>query len=307
MGTGGSFRERRAGIGSGVVAVTVALALALALTSPARASIVVGSDLSETAAGPGQASDCAPVSPPCTSMLAGVKQGNPFPAASPASGTVVAFDIKTGGPSTVTFRLLRLDSAVAAKVILVGGDGTGPTVDLPGPGAYEFPAGLPIRAGDYVGFDSSLFSAYGACQAGASSYGFSPPLPDGGGALQPPLASGSCELLVNAVVAPSAALVFGRGTVARASGRATLGLRLPGPGELTLSGRDVKTVSKHIARAGRLHLPLSLKLRARNRLARQGSVKLKLSTTFTPTGGSAAGRSAVVRFRLSGGGGKRRG
>lgn len=305
MDAGKSFREGGAGIGSPAVAVTivVALALALALTPPARASIVVGSDLTETAAEPTQASGCGPVSSPCTSMLAAVKPGNLFPAASPASGTVVAFDIETGGPSTVTFRVLHLISAISAKVILVVGDGTGPTVDLPGPGTYEFPASLPIRAGDSVGFDSSLFSAYGACQVGTYwtySYSFSPPVPDREGRL--PQSSGRCELLINAVVVPSAALVFGKGTVARASGKAKLALRFPGPGDLTLTGKDIKTLSRHIVRAGRLSLPLSLKSRARKRLAKKGSVMLRLSATFAPTGGSAASRSALIRFRLSAGG-----
>jgi hypothetical protein len=298
MDAGKSSHGGGVGIRPPAIALTIALALALALNPAARASIVVGSDLTETAAQPSQASNCAPLSPPCTNMLAGVKQGNPFPATSPASGTVVAFDIETGGPSTVTFRLLRLDYAVSAKVILVAGDGTGPTVDLPGPGAYEFPTNLPIRSGDSVGFDSSLFSAYGACQTGASSYSFSPPLPDRV-ALQQPQSSGPCELLVNAVVVPSAALGFGKGTVARGSGRAKLSLRFPGPGKLTLTGRDIKRVSKHILRAGRLSLPLSLKSRARKRSARRGSIMLRLSATFAPTGGSAARKSALVRFRLT--------
>jgi hypothetical protein len=272
---------------------------AAAFPSTALASIVVGSDLSEPAATPSQASVCAKAPAPCTSMLISVKQGNAYPAASPADGTVVAFDIKSGGPGTATFRLVRLDAAVSAKVLLATGAGTGPTVNLPGPGSYEFPANLQIKAGDHVGLDSSQSTAYGSCQMGAYSYGFEPPLADGGPLVQPQL-TGSCELLVNAVVEPSAAIVFGKGTVARTSGKANLALEFPSPGRLVLRGKGIKKVSRQIGRAGSLSLPLKISAKVRNKLTNGGGLKLKLSATFTPTGGSSATQSATVGFHFAG-------
>jgi hypothetical protein len=298
MNASGSACERRAGIGILAVGAMAVVAIALVLASPARASIIVGADLASLAADPAQASDCAPAPSPCTTMLFEVPQGSSIPAASPAAGTVVAFDIETGGPSTVTFRLLRLDAAVAGKVILASGVGTGPTVDLPGPGTYEFPTSLPIRVGDRVGVDSSSLNAYSACRPFADSLVFSPPLPDGG-SLQTPMSS-KCELLVNAVVLPSATVGFGKGTVDRASGRAKLGLRLPGPGELTLTGPGIGRVSKRFAWADRLNLPIRLRSGARKRVTRRGSAELRLAATFAPVGGEAASQSALVRFRLVG-------
>ena len=227
-------------------------------------------------------------------MLTEVKQDNQYPASSPARGTVTAFDIKSGGAGTVTFRLLHLDAAVAAKVILVGGVGTGPTVELPGPGTYEFPVSLPIAAGDSIGFDSSLFTAYGACQTKASSYSFSPPLIDAA-TLEQPSANGSCELLINAVVSPSAAVAFGKGTISR-RGRASLGLRVPGPGDLALTGRGIKPVSKQVGRAGLLNLPLVLVGSAPHQLANRGRVTIRFSATFTPSGGSGETKAATIRF-----------
>ena len=295
MGRRSRFRVSEPGVGPYAAAVAGAVLIALALSSTAQASIVVGSDLTEAAATPALASNCAPISAPCTTMLAGVKRGNPYPAASPASGTVIAFDVKTGGPGTIAFRLLRLDAAVAAKVLLVTGDGSGPTAALAGAGIYEFPADLPIGAGDYVGFDSSLFTAYGDCQQSAYTYGFSPPLPDRG-SLQPPSGSGSCELLVNAVVIPSATVHFGKGSFNRASGKAKLGLELPGPGNLTLLGKGIGRVSRQVGRAGALDLPLAITAAARRKLTKNGSVKLRLSATFVPTGGTAATQSVAVVF-----------
>jgi hypothetical protein len=172
-------------------------------------------------------------------------------------------------------------------------------VDLPGAGSYEFPVDLPIKAGDYVGFDSSKSTAYGSCQTGAYSYGFEPPLADGGPLVQPQLA-GSCELLVNAVVEPSATVVFGKGAVARATGKAMLALKLPGPGELVLRGKGIKKVTRQIGRAGPLSLPLKISAEAREKISNGGGLKLKLSATFAPTGGSSATQSARVGFHLAG-------
>ncbi len=281
-----------------VVAV-FAIVLAAALPSTAFASIIVGSDLSEPAAAPSQASVCAKAPAPCTNMLVSVKHGNAYPAASPADGRVVAFNVKSGGPGTATFRIVRFDAAVSAKVLLATGAGTGPAVNLPGPGAYEFPANLPIEAGDYVGFDSSQSTAYGSCQTGAYSYGFEPPLVDGATMVQPQT-TGSCELLVNAVVEPSAAIVFGKGTVARTSGKAKLTLRLPGPGELALRGKGIAKVSRQIGRAGPLNLPLKISAKARDKLTNGGVLKLKLSASFTPTGGSNATQARTVPFHFAG-------
>jgi hypothetical protein len=232
-------------------------------------------------------------------MLISVKKGNAYPAVSPANGTITAFNVKSGGPDTATFRLVWLDAAVSAKVLLATGAGTGPTVNLPGPGTFEFPTDLPIEAGDYVGLDSSQSTAYGACQMGAYSYGFEPPLADGA-SLVPPLLSGSCELLVNAVVEPSATVVFGKGTVARATGKAKLALKLPGPGKLLLRGKGIKKVTRQIGRAGPLSLPLKISAEVRKKLSNGGGLKLKLSETFAPTGGNSATQTAAVGFHLAG-------
>lgn len=281
---------RRMSVAVGLLTAALAAGVTAA---PAGATITIGSDLTEAAST--QPSGCATFAPSCTSMLARTKQGNLNPVASLADGTVVGFGIKSGGAETVTFRLLHLDAAIAAKVLLVGGAGTGPTVSLPGAGVFEFPASLPIRAGDSVGFDSSSSTAYGACQSGAESWSFSPPLADGG-MLEPPQSSHDCELLVNAVVEPSASVRFGKGTVTRTA-KARLSLRLPGPGTLTLSGSEIQTVTRSIARAGRFSVQVHLRGDAGSRLAKSGHVRVQVSETFAPTGGVAAAEYKTVNFK----------
>lgn len=138
----------------------VALLVAAVLPPVAAASITVGSDLSGTLFGPSQPSNCAPIAPPCTNLLGGVHEGNAFPATSPTSGTVTAFNIKTGSAGTVTFRLGEVDRTVEANATATA---TGPTVALPGAGIYSFPASLPIGVGESPGFDSSMNTAAGAC------------------------------------------------------------------------------------------------------------------------------------------------
>jgi hypothetical protein len=270
-----------------------ALAAPLVGPAPAGATITIGSDLTEAAAT--QPSACAPYATSCTSMLVLAKRGNLNPAASPADGTVVGFGIKSGGPGAVTFRLLRLDTAIAAKVLLVGGVGTGPTVSLPGAGTFEFPASLPIEAGDWIGIDSSGSTAYGACQNGAESWRFSPPIADGSW-LQPVQSSDRCELLIQAVVEPSASVGFGKGTVTRAR-KTLLALRMPGPGELTLSGTEIGTVARTIGRAGKVSVPLRLRAAAHRRLVSSGHARVEVSETFAPDGGVPASESATVNFR----------
>ena len=71
-------------------------------------------------------------------------------------------------------------------------------------------------------------------------------------------------------------------------GTATLLVTVPGPGQLTMSGRGLKKVSKAVAKAGKVKLPVRLLGAAKRKLARSGKAKVKAKLSFTPTGGTAA-------------------
>lgn len=228
---------------------------------------------------------------PCTWGLWEAKPGNLHPTLSPTSGRVVAFAVKAAGPATVTFRLLRLGPAYP-KFIIVAGAGTGPTVELPGPGVYEFPVDLPIRAYDFIGLDSSTSFPVGDVRA--ETFGFYGPVEEGG--YSQPLGSPPGELLVNAVVEPSAALAF-EGAVLNRRGKATLGVKAPGPGELTIEGAGIRRIERHLPYAGRHSLRLGIAAAVRREVVNHGSARLELSARFAPEGGAVGAQAATVKLR----------
>jgi hypothetical protein len=72
---------------------------------------------------------------------------------------------------------------------------------------------------------------------------------------------------------------------------------MPGPGTLTLGGPEIRTTDREIAAAGPVNIALSLRRGARKRLQASGHVRVKVSETFTPTGGVAASESRTVNFK----------
>ena len=287
-----------------------ALALVVAALYPAapQASITVGSDLSLPATSSSE--NCVLSTPPCTRLLVGVHDGNPFPAKSPADGVILSFGLKTGVLSganeTVTFRLGRVGTITFGGAT---GAGTGPTVTVHEPGTYSFPAAnLPVKAGDYLGFDSSSTRAKssvsgGACFNGGGYLTYYPVLVDGG-SNTPADANSSCELLVNAVIEPSNAFSFGKLNRNKKRGTATLAVSLPGPGELTASGKGVKDtsaagagISKTVGAAGTVKLVFKAQGKKAKKLKKKGKVGLKAKITYTPTGGAATTQTKKLKLK----------
>jgi hypothetical protein len=268
-----------------------AMAVAIAALSPARSSatITFGSDLKSPLSG--IIDDCLLTDGSCTHLLTGVHRGNEFPAASPTDGVVVKFGIKSAAGDSVTFRLGRLSSDFRAK-----GAGFGSVELLPGAGTYSFPAYTPIRAGDYVGVDSSSVSAASsACGGGARWFAYFPPLDDGG-PFQDPAYNSTCELLVNATVRPSSHFKLEEVERNEGRGTATLALDLPGPGNLKLSGKGVKPRSTHAAEAGKAKLPIKPRGKVKRRLGSRGEAKVKVEVTFKPEGGASRTKSKRVKL-----------
>jgi hypothetical protein len=270
------------------------VALGIAALSPAgsSASITFGSDLKPAAAG--FADDCILSTSPCTQVLTGVRRANAFPAASPTDGVVVSFGIKSSAADTVTFRLARL----ARSSERATGAGTGPERTLPGPGRYSFPARVPVRAGDFVGVDTSSVSAYSAaaaCGTGARALTYHPTLADRG-PFRPVDSNSTCELLVNAKVSPSNRFRFEGLDRNRGRGTAILAVSVPGPGGLALSGQGIKRTARHVAEAGGAKLRIAPKGKLKRRLARRGEAKAEVEVTFKPEGGRAATKSRQIRL-----------
>jgi hypothetical protein len=271
-----------------------ALAVVVVTLSPAtsHALIKFGSDLTPSVSN--TAEDCILSTPPCTNLLTAVRAQNSFPVASPTSGTVVRFGIKSASADTVTFRLGQIASTFPAKG---RGAGTGPTAKLPAPGTYSYSAAVHVHAGDFVGVDSSSVSAIStACGIGGGGFDIFHPTLVNGGSYQSPDSNSSCELLVNAVVHPSNRFTFLNPKINTRKGTARLPVILPGPGGLKLTGKGIKRASRSADRAGKVTLPIRPNARLRKRLIRRGSVRVRAEVTFKPQGGDPRTRSKRVKL-----------
>jgi hypothetical protein len=295
--------------------LVLALAAVLALPAASRATIMVGSDLQLP--GSDQSDNCILSTPPCTHLLVGVHPGNPFPKASPTSGTVVGFGIHTGGVSgaseTVTFRLGRLEAICCGGAV---GDGTGPTVTVGQQATTIISAPfsgtpLPVKAGDYVGIDSSSTTAFadypGNCAPGAGYFTYHPVLTNGG-AFQPLDANSICELQVNMFIQPSNTFSVGKAKGNFKLGIVFLTIDVPGPGNITVGGAGIRSVrrasspaaaviSKTVNEAGPVKLKIRAAGRARERLDSTGKVTVKASITFSPVGGDPNTVKRKIKLR----------
>jgi hypothetical protein len=167
----------------------------LAVPCTSVASTTFGSDLSPT---PNVGIAVVNVN---TVMNSALPNGAPH-VASPITGTIIRWRIKTGTMSnvgSVTFRVIASPSAA-----MFMGAGTGDTETLPSSTTSTFSTDLPILAGDYIAVNmpaGGRLNAFASSQTGANLAFFRPPLADGGTAASPAANDANYELLLNADVA----------------------------------------------------------------------------------------------------------
>jgi Abnormal spindle-like microcephaly-assoc'd, ASPM-SPD-2-Hydin len=95
---------------------------------------------------------------------------------------------------------------------------------------------------------------------------------------------------------PSNAFSFGKFKANTKQGTATQSVKLPGPGTLVLSGKDVKKVKKAASLPGEVKLSIVSSGKAKSQLGKSGSVKVKVAVNFTPTGGVSKTQKKVVKL-----------
>ena len=98
------------------------------------------------------------------------------------------------------------------------------------------------------------------------------------------------------VVPPSNEFRFGKLTLNK-KGTATLAVTVPGPGSLVLKGKGLHTATATATGAGSVQLGIKLTGKAKSRLARTGTAKVKAQTTFTPTGGSPLTQTKTLTLK----------
>jgi hypothetical protein len=84
----------------------------------------------------------------------------------------------------------------------------------------------------------------------------------------------------------------------RKKGTAKLKVDVPGPGVVALGGHGVKPVrAKPVIAAGRVNLLVKAKGSKKRKLRKSGKVRLKLSISYTPTGGTDGSQSLKVKLK----------
>jgi hypothetical protein len=78
---------------------------------------------------------------------------------------------------------------------------------------------------------------------------------------------------------------------------ATLTLKVPGPGDVTVRGAGVKTAKRHVGKAGTYTVRATLSASGKKSLRRHGRLARTLRVSFRPNGGTVATKSATVTFR----------
>lgn len=109
------------------------------------------------------------------------------------------------------------------------------------------------------------------------------------------------------VTPPSNAFSVTKKAISSKTGKATISLKLPGAGKVVMTGKakngkktiNVGKVTLNAAKAGTFNLTLSPSGAAKRLLKQKGSLKVNLTITFTPTGGSAKSSNSAVTLKLN--------
>jgi len=91
---------------------------------------------------------------------------------------------------------------------------------------------------------------------------------------------------------------LGRLRLNRKLGTATLAVAVPGPGEVSLAGAEPR--HREAAGSGTVLLRIVPRAAKRRQLRHDGSLRLRLTVTFVPNGGTANSRSFTVRLQKTG-------
>jgi hypothetical protein len=78
---------------------------------------------------------------------------------------------------------------------------------------------------------------------------------------------------------------------------ATLTVKVPGPGSISVTSGSVKKATKHASKAGNNSVKVTLNAKAAKSLKRNKKLTVSLKVQFTPTGGTSASKTVKVTFK----------
>lgn len=268
----------------GLVASVATLSL-LSSASPAGAAVTIGQT-----APPGPATQVCPT--PYDQLNPTVTSGNSF--VSPVSGTITSWSVQEPSGGQMTMKVFRPLGGLSYQV--VGHQGPHNL----SPGLNTFPANVPVKAGDVLGSSAAGFAACAFAVPGETYLYLAGDLPDGAQGTW--LSDTGARINISAVVDPTNTFQPGATSRNKKKGTATVSFDLPNPGELSGTGKGAKVSSagaptSRVVPAGTATLKVKAKGKKRRTLDATGKVKLKLSITYTPTGGDPATQQLKVKLR----------
>jgi hypothetical protein len=272
-------------------ATAAILACAAVLTgaaAPARAAVTIG----QVAPG-GVSTTCMGQDLDADYLQPSVTSGNLYIARE--AGTIVSWSTRAVGGSGQIYTLKVFRRTTDPDVFRVIGHSAPRTLSA---GLSSYPANLQVSSGDLIGFHES--GAENACtfaQPGDSVLSRGGNLPDGSSGPFMPRADARINL--EAVLNPTNAFTIEGLSRDRRAGTATLALRLPNPGVVTLTGKGLKTKrpSKTTFVAGTVSFWIASSGKRKRKLNRTGRTVIPLTATFTPAGGDPATQTIKVKLK----------
>jgi hypothetical protein len=103
---------------------------------------------------------------------------------------------------------------------------------------------------------------------------------------------------VPAPVPPSNVATLGKVKANKANGTAKLSVAVPGAGAVTVAGKGIKELTEAPTAAGTVVLKIKPKSSLLKKLRDHGKAKVKVTVTYTPTGGAARSETKKVKLVL---------
>jgi hypothetical protein len=262
--------------------------------SSASASITIG-QLSPTTPATAQCSGSVDVA------AGSVTAGNTY--TMPETGTITSWTTNsTAAPNQeLTMKVYRKLSGSTYQA--VGHDGP-QHLAAGGTAGNTFATSIPVKAGDVLGDQSAnAATVNNACDfvvTGSSIDVFlGASLADG--ASQPFTTIANHLPNVTAVLEPTNTFSVQGTTRNKKKGTAVVTVTLPNPGELSATGKGVKSgaavPASAVSAPGNVKLSISAKGKQRTKLVQTGAVKLSATITYTPTGGAAGTQSIKLKLK----------
>ena len=169
------------------------------------------------------------------------------------------------------------------------------------------PAQASLFPNDYAPLPASILTI---AQAGVASIDWQKGEGGGGGEEEKPVVvpdnTKPAAVPLPVVIPPSNAFSVTKKAISSKNGKATISLKLPGPGNVVMVGKakngkktiTVGKVTLNAGKAGTFNLTLNPSGAAKQALKKTGSLKVNLEITYTPTGGGAKSSKTSVTLKL---------